>query len=162
MTAIAAILLPVLVMAPAIAGAPAAATATATQEELAAQVRAAETACAKSMADRNHAAFVSHLSDEAVFFSRRILRGKTAVAEGWKPFFDEPQAPFSWEPEQVQVLDSGTLAFSAGPVRDTEGHRTGTFNSVWRREAGGEWKIVFDHGCPPCDCGTAAEAPKKP
>jgi ketosteroid isomerase-like protein len=30
------------------------------------------------------------------------------------------------------------------------GLRVGTFNSVWRLEADGKWRIVFDKGCPPC------------
>lgn len=135
--------------------------AAATHEELAAQVRAAETAFARSMADRDHAAFVSHLSEEAVFFSGRVLRGKAAVASDWKRFYEGPKAPFSWEPEHVQVLDSGTLALSSGPVRDPGGKRVGTFNSIWRLESDGRWKIVFDNGCPPCDCGAAA-SPAKP
>src|SRR5262245_16173959 len=122
-------------------------------DELAAQVRAAETSFAKSMADRDHAAFTAHLSDEAVFFSRTVLRGKQAVADGWKPLFEGPKAPFSWAPEKVQVLDSGTLGLSSGPVYDPDGKRSGTFNSIWRLEADGRWKIVFDNGCPPCDCG---------
>ena len=139
----------------------AAAPVPATHEELAAQVRAAEIAFAKSMADRDHAAFVSHLADEAVFFGRGVLRGKAAVAEGWKLLFEGPQPPFSWEPEKVHVLDSGTLGLSSGPVRDPGGRRTGTYNSIWRREADGRWRIIFDNGCPPCDCGSA-ETPKKP
>ena len=139
----------------------AAAPIPATNEELAAQVRAAEMAFAKSMADRDHAAFVSHLSDEAVFFGRGVLRGKAAVAAGWKPLFDGAAPPFSWEPEKIQVLDSGTLGLSSGPVRDPGGKRTGTYNSIWGRDADGSWKIIFDNGCPPCDCGTA-ETPKKP
>lgn len=125
-------------------------------DALAAEVRATETAFAKSMADRDHAAFVAHLSDEAVFFSRAVLRGKTAVAEGWKPLYQGPKAPFSWQPEKVEVLESGTLALSSGPVFSPEGKRVGTFNSIWRREADGRWKIIFDNGCPPCDCGAAA------
>jgi ketosteroid isomerase-like protein len=120
---------------------------------LATQVRDTERAFAKTMADRNHAAFVSFLSDEAVFVGdAQTLRGRTAVAAGWKALYDEAQAPFSWEPERVEVLDSGTLALSSGPVRDPKGMRVGTFNSVWRREAGGSWKIVFDKGCPRCAC----------
>jgi ketosteroid isomerase-like protein len=119
---------------------------------LAAEVRDTERAFAKSMADRDHAAFVSFLSDEAVFMGPQALRGKQAIAAAWKPFYDAAQAPFSWDPDTVQVLDSGTLALSSGPVRDPEGKRVGTFNSVWRREAGGRWKIVFDKGCPPCEC----------
>jgi ketosteroid isomerase-like protein len=126
---------------------------------LAAEVRAAETSFAKSMADRDHAAFTAHLAEEAVFFSGKVLRGKAAVAEGWKRLYEEPKAPFSWEPEKVEVLDSGSLALSSGPVRDPEGKRVGTFNSIWRREADGRWKIIFDNGCPPCDCGPGSAKP---
>jgi ketosteroid isomerase-like protein len=106
------------------------------------------------MADRDAAAFRAFLSDEAIFVGRNgAMRGAKEVAAGWQRFFEGPQAPFSWEPDQVQVLDSGTLALSSGPVLDPSGKRIGTFNSVWRKEAGGKWKIVIDHGCPPCDCG---------
>src|SRR5207247_2178443 len=120
---------------------------------LANQVRETERAFARTMADRNHAAFVSFLSDEAVFVNQtQPMRGKQTIGEGWKAFYESPQPPFSWESELVEVLDSGTLALSSGPVRDPQGRRVGTFNSIWRREAGGSWKIVFDKGCPPCDC----------
>jgi ketosteroid isomerase-like protein len=123
-----------------------------TNERRALQVRAAETAFAKSMAARDAGAFASHVADEAVFFSGQgVLRGKAAVVAGWKRYFEGDKAPFSWEPEDVEVLDSGRLAFSSGPVHDPEGRRIGTFNSVWRRQADGRWKIVFDNGCPPCD-----------
>jgi ketosteroid isomerase-like protein len=123
----------------------------ASQAGLADQVRAAERAFAKSMADRDHAAFVSHLAEEAVFFgSQGVSRGRAAVAEAWKPLFEGAKAPFSWEPERVEVLDSGTLGYSSGPVRDPAGKTIGTYNSVWRKEADGTWKIVFDCGCPPC------------
>lgn len=151
-------ILALVAMALAAAAAPAAAPAP-DLAALAAEVRAAETAFAKSMADRDHAAFASHLADEAVFFSGKVLRGKAAVAEGWKRLYEGPKAPFSWEPEKVEVLDSGTLALSSGPVFAPDGKRAGTFNSIWRREPGGGWKIVFDNGCPPCDCGAAAEKP---
>lgn len=130
--------------------------AAATTAELAAQVRAAETAFAKSMADRDHAAFASRVAEEAVFFGGRgVLRGKEAVVAGWKPLYDGPKAPFSWAPEQVEVLDSGTLALSSGPVFDPDGKRSGTFSSIWRLEKDGQWRVIFDKGCPPCDCGAA-------
>ena len=117
------------------------------------QVRRAERAFAKTMADRDHDAFRSFLADEAIFVSgTRVLRGASEVAAGWKRFYEGAEAPFSWEPDQIQVLDSGTLALSSGPVLNPAGKRIGTFNSVWRRESGGRWKVVIDHGCPPCDC----------
>ena len=115
------------------------------------EVRATETAFAKTMAARDHAAFAAMLADETIFFgSTRVLRGKAAVSEGWARFFEGPDAPFAWGPERVEVLESGRLALSTGPVFDPAGHRTGTFNSIWRREDDGRWRIVFDNGCPPC------------
>ena len=135
-----------------------------TNADLKEQVRQTEIAFAKTMADRDHAAFASFLADETVFFGRGVLRGKQAVAEAWKRFYEGPKAPFSWAPERVEVLDSGTLAYSTGPVFEPGGKRSGTFNSTWRREKDGRWRIVFDSGCPPCDCAAAgaATAPTTP
>jgi len=117
------------------------------------ELREAETAFAQSMADRDHEAFVRHLDDETVFFSgEKVLRGKQAVAEAWRGFFEGEKAPFSWMPEAVAVLESGNLGLTSGPVFDPDGKRIGTFNSVWRRGADGAWKIVFDRGCPDCEC----------
>lgn len=134
-------------------GAASGARAAESNAELQVQVRETERAFAKTMADRDHAAFASFVSEEAVFFgSKGVMRGRKAVALGWKPLFEGPDVAFSWEPEQVEVLESGTLAISSGPVRDPQGKRTGAFTSVWRRERDGKWKIVLDKGCPPCAC----------
>jgi ketosteroid isomerase-like protein len=125
---------------------------------LAAEVRQTEVAFARTMADRDHAAFAGFLADEAVFVAEtRTLRGKAQVAEAWKRYYEGAKAPFSWEPARVEVLDSGSLALTSGPVYDPDGRRVGTFTSVWRREPSGSWRIVFDQGCPPCRC----EAPGK-
>jgi ketosteroid isomerase-like protein len=129
----------------------AAAAAPPGNEDLREQLRRAETAFAKTMADRDHAGFTSFLADETIFMGRSTLRGKAAVAAAWKGFYEGPKAPFSWKPERVEVLDSGALGMTSGPVYDGNGQRSGTFNSVWRREADGKWRIVFDIGCPPCE-----------
>lgn len=124
--------------------------------ELARQVEATERAFAATMAARDHAGFASFLAEETVFFgSTGAIRGRAAVAERWKKFYEAPDAPFSWEPRDVEVLDSGTLALTAGPVRDPSGKLIGTFMSIWRLEAPGRWRIVFDRGCDACDCGKA-------
>ena len=112
------------------------------------QVRAAETAFAKSMADRDLTAFTALLADDAVFWGGKgVSRGKVAVAADWKRFFNGPSAPFSWSPAEVEVLASGDLGFTSGPVLDPKGNRIGTFNSVWQRQSDGSWKIIFDKGC---------------
>lgn len=114
------------------------------------EVRERETAFARSMADRDLAAFTSFISPEAVFVGvGGTTRGPKEIAAAWKRFFDGPQAPFSWKPETVEVLPSGTLAMSSGPVFDPQGTRIGTFNSTWWRDGDdGLWRIIFDSGCP--------------
>ena len=119
-------------------------------EALRKQVADAERAFAKTMADRNFAAFTSFLSEEAIFYAgEKPIRGKQAVAADWKRFYEKPEPPFSWEPESVEVLDSGTLALSSGPVRSPDGKVFARFNSIWRLEAPGAWRVVFDKGSKP-------------
>jgi ketosteroid isomerase-like protein len=128
-------------------------TAAESREETVRQVRQAETAFAATMANRDYVRFTSFIAEEAIFFGRQgAVRGKAAVSQAWKGYFDGAQAPFSWEPTVVEVLDSGKLALTSGPVRDPKGKETGTFNSVWRREADGSWKVIFDKGCSACNC----------
>jgi ketosteroid isomerase-like protein len=120
-----------------------------TNQELIAQVRAAEVAFAGAMAKRDLDSFASHLAEEALFFGAKdVLRGKAAVVAGWKRYFEGATAPFSWAPQTVEVLASGTLGLTSGPVLDPGGKQIGTFSSIWRREADGRWKVVFDKGCP--------------
>jgi ketosteroid isomerase-like protein len=119
------------------------------------EVADTERAFAKTMADRDHLAFKSFLADDTIFFSgpgQTPIRGKQRVADAWQRFYEKPEAPFSWQPEQVQVLESGELALSTGPVRDSRGTLFATFTSIWRREAPGQWRIIFDKGNDICDC----------
>ncbi|MCW5656706.1 MAG: DUF4440 domain-containing protein [Burkholderiaceae bacterium] len=109
-----------------------------------------EVAFARTMAQRDLAAFERHLSPHTVFWSgtNKLLRGKAAVVEAWKRFYEGPQAPFSWEPDEVVVIGDGTLATSTGPVRAPDGKVVSRFRSVWRREPDGRWLIVLDRGEP--------------
>ena len=128
------------------------ATAKKTNQELADEVRAAETAFAKTMADRDLKAFATYVSPETIFFGGKgPIRGRDKVVEVWTRFYEGPTAPFSWAPETVEVLDSGTLALSSGPVRDPDGKLTNTFSSIWRLEKDGKWRVIFDKGCPVCE-----------
>jgi len=126
------------------------------REEARVAVMAAERAFAKSMADRDVEAFASWLSEESIFFTTPTpLRGKAAVLSYWSRYFTSKDAPFSWDPDQVEAVASGTLALSTGPVRDPAGNVIGRFNSIWRLEAPGRWRVVFDKG-------SSSPAPSKP
>jgi ketosteroid isomerase-like protein len=134
-----------------------------------AQVRATEAAFAQSMAERNHARFAQYIADEAIFFTpKEPLRGKQQVVDGWKRFFQSKEAPFSWRPDKVEVLASGNLALSTGPVFDPSGNLIAHFTSIWRQEAPGVWRIIFDKGeevaapTPPPTPPTSATPPLPP
>ncbi|TFW02978.1 nuclear transport factor 2 family protein [Oxalobacteraceae bacterium OM1] len=122
-------------------------------DDLKKQVADTERAFAATMAKRDFDAFRTFLADEAVFFSgTKPLHGKEEVAAWWKKYYEKPEAPFSWEPDEVEVLESGKLALSSGPARDPSGKTFGRFTSIWRLEAPNTWRIVFDKGNPVCDC----------
>lgn len=125
----------------------------ATLASLRAEVHAAETAFARSMAERRFEAFGEFIADDAVFLNGGApLRGKAAVLAGWKAYFDGALAPFSWAPDTVEVVGQGDLAQSIGPVRNPQGQVTARFYSTWRREGTGRWRVVLDNGYALCRC----------
>ena len=110
-------------------------------------VEAREVAFAKTMEDRDFDAFLSFVSPEAVFFNgNEPLRGHDAITQAWAPFFENEAAPFSWQPDVIEVLESGRLALSSGCVRGASGEILGRFNSIWRKDRDGQWRIIFDKG----------------
>ena len=122
--------------------------ASADPERWRAEVRAAECAFAQSMADRDFEGFARHLHEDAMFFAPGLRQGKAAVLEGWKPFYEAKQAPFSWAPDRVEVLRDGSLAYSTGLARDPQGRATNRFTSVWKQVAPGRWLVIIDNGVP--------------
>jgi ketosteroid isomerase-like protein len=126
------------------------ATAQSSLEAQRTEVFAAERAFARSMADRDFAAFGRYVAEDSVFFAGSTpLRGREAVLAAWRELFEGPAAPFSWEPDQVEVLAAGDLALSTGLVKNPEGVVTARFNSIWQRQPDGRWLVVFDKGSPP-------------
>jgi len=122
-------------------------------DRAAAEVRAAETAFAQSMADRDFEAFARFVADDAVFVSNgQPTLGKDAILAQWQAYFDGPQAPFAWSPDLVQTSAEGSLGYSTGLVTGPDGKAFARFASTWRRLPSGEWRVVFDHGHPLCNC----------
>ena len=120
--------------------------------ELTLQVRATEMAFAKTLADRDVKAFTRMIAPDVIWLADTTLRGPAQVLTRWQKYFDAARPPFSWTPEIVEVQEGGQLALSSGPVLDPDGKRIATYTSIWRREPGGEWRIIFDRGSPVCDC----------
>jgi ketosteroid isomerase-like protein len=128
---------------------PAAATPPSSDElqSLAKEVTAREQAFAQTLTDRRFDRFADFVATDAVFHgSAQLLVGREAVMDKWKPLYDGPNAPFSWEPDLVTVSADGRSALSTGPVRDASGHVVSRFMTIWQLEADGRWRVHVDQG----------------
>lgn len=118
-----------------------------TAEEARQEVTEAELAFARTMANRDLAAFGSFIAEDAVFINGdRPLRGRQAVVEAWAPLFQGAEAPFSWVPDRVEIAAGNSLGYTSGPVTSSSGRQTGWFHTVWQRQRDGSWRVVFDSG----------------
>ena len=109
--------------------------------------RAREVAFAKTMADRDFEAFLTFIAPDAVFFAgHRPQRGRTVIGDVRRSLFEGDGAPFSWGSDLVQVMDSGDVAFSSGPVTRPDGESTSQFNSIWLKADDEVWYVVLDKG----------------
>jgi ketosteroid isomerase-like protein len=132
-----------------------AAAALPSQAELAAivvDVKAAETAFAKTMADRRLDHFADFVAEDAVFVGAAMNIGRANVVEKWSGFFKSPQAPFSWAPDAVAVAADGRTAVSTGLAREAAGKVVSRFTSIWRKDPDGRWRVIVDQGVDACEC----------
>ena len=152
--------LPLLAIAPTLAQV---ASTVPSRQELVEQVRRAELAFAATVAGKRPEEFAAMIDETAVFLGARgeVARGRAEVVAAWQGLLGADAPEFVWHPEIVELSGDGTLGLSRGPWtlrgRDPQGNaieRTGTFTSIWRRQADGSWRVIFDAGCGPCpDCG---------
>jgi ketosteroid isomerase-like protein len=124
------------------------------------EVRCRETGFSQAVENRDMDAFRSFIDADARFVSNSVLRGVDDIAAAWSVFFGEDSPSIKWRPQIIEVLEDGRLALSRGPYRvatkDADGNpveQWGTFNSVWRLNDDGQWRVVLDAGSP------AAEPP---
>lgn len=96
------------------------------------------------------AAFLKHSAPEAIILApdptnAQAFYGKRPDGKGVK---------LQWWPEYAGIAASGDLGFTTGPfvVADDKGY--GHYFTVWKRQADGSWKWIFDGGV-----GNAARAP---
>lgn len=91
-------------------------------------------------------AFLAFLADDAVLMRPLPVNGKKFL-EG------QPSPPVTliWRPVHAEIAASGDMGYSTGPYevrprdpRQPTGH--GHFVSVWKKQADGAWKVVFDMG----------------
>lgn len=116
-------------------------------------VRCSEINFSKSVENGDPESFAALIDDDARFVGDSVTRGPEAIAAAWQVFFADNGPRIKWRPRIVEVLGDGTLALTRGPYRmttrdddDNVSEHWGTFNSIWRRQPDGRWKVVFDAG----------------
>ncbi|MDH5621105.1 MAG: DUF4440 domain-containing protein [Gammaproteobacteria bacterium] len=117
------------------------------------EVRCREIAFSQSVENQDAAAFATFIDADARFIGAGVQRGADAVVAAWSVFFGVAAPRIMWRPQYIEVLEDATLALSRGPfkmvVTEADGatkEHWGTYNSIWRKQDDGTWKIVFDAG----------------
>ena len=96
-------------------------------------------------------AFEFYAADDGVIRRRKkIVKGKEAIRE-WYQKDVQLYDTLRWEPTFIDVSKSGDLAYTYGNFTftylDTLGNQkknTGIFHTVWKRQADGNWRFVWD------------------
>jgi ketosteroid isomerase-like protein len=115
-------------------------------------VKAAETAFARTMADRRLDLFTDFVAEDAVFVGSATNIGRANVVQKWSALFKDPQAPFSWAPDAVVVAADGRTAISTGLARGPDGKVISRFTSIWRKDPDSHWRVIADQGVDACEC----------
>jgi uncharacterized protein (TIGR02246 family) len=118
-------------------------------------VRCQEIAFSLAAENRDAEAFAALIDPDARFVGNSVMKGVEQIVTAWSAFFAEDGPTIKWRPQFVEVLQEGKLALTRGPYRmtskDDEGNPVdhwGTFNSVWRLQDDGQWRVIFDAGSP--------------
>lgn len=120
-------------------------------DEAALRARITEWAGAAQAKDAGR--FVSFYADDAVVMMGNApdITGATAIREAIGAMMQDPAFALSFHPDSVVVARSGDLAYETGPYSMTmtgpdkkPATEKGHYVVVWRRQAGGEWKVAVD------------------
>ena len=96
-------------------------------------------------------AFAFYAADSGVIRrSKKIIKGKEAIKK-WYEKDVRPNETLTWSPTFVDVSRSGDMAYTYGDFVFTyfdslgnEKQNKGIFHTVWKRQADGSWRFVWD------------------
>jgi len=98
-------------------------------------------------------AFIHYAADDAVLMrGDQLISGKQKIREHFQSTTSAPRdEKLSWKPDFVDVSASGDLAYTYGNYTYSYTDSTGTtvehkgvFHTVWKRQADGSWRFVWD------------------
>ena len=109
----------------------------------------------QAVADRDLNRFLSFVAEAATFNggTPTEVHGRDAIAKDWAPFFEADGPRLTWIPTHAEVLGAGDLGYSVGSSEYRQAAaggqapvRRGQYLTVWRKQADGSWKVVYDTG----------------
>jgi ketosteroid isomerase-like protein len=109
-------------------------------------VRAADAEWSKVAGAKDLDKTVSYYADDAVVLppNQPMVTSKDGIRDLWKGFLDS-LTDISWKTTRVE--NSGNMAYLIGTYAMTmkDGTKdTGKYCEVWKKQAGGKWKVVAD------------------
>jgi ketosteroid isomerase-like protein len=115
-------------------------------EDLASLIQAERTFAHTSVTSGTRAAFLEFFAADGVVFDA----GPVNAHEVWEQ--RPAEGPMlAWGPEIADVSEAGDMGYTSGPYEvrmtpDADAVAWGHFISVWRRDAGGTWRVAADGG----------------
>jgi len=83
-------------------------------------------------------------------YAAKVKAARAKAGAGYKPGAN-PKFQLTWAPLKIEVSDDGTLGYTWGRYdaveRGNDGQAkttTGVYLTIWRRQADGSWKFVYD------------------
>ena len=119
------------------------------------QIMQADRDFAKSVTERNRETFLGFIAEATTFNGGTPgeIHGRDAVLKEWDAFFDPKGPSLTWAPQHGEVIGAGDVGYTVGrslfKQTGADGkvtERAGEYLTVWRRQADGSWKVVFDTG----------------
>ena len=118
-----------------------------------AAVLAAEKAFQDMVADKGIAIAFYYFADEDAVIKRQhdtLIKGRSNILKFYTAQ-NLKNATVTWKPDFVSVSKSGDMAYTYGKYlweRTTDAgaktSSTGVFHTVWKKQADGSWKYVWD------------------
>ena len=109
----------------------------------------------QAVADRDLKRFLSFVGEPATFNGGMSgeVHGRDAVAKDWAPYFQANGPRLTWKPTKAEILGHGDLGYTVGswerrpaPAGGQAPVTRGNYLTVWRKQADGAWRVVFDTG----------------
>jgi ketosteroid isomerase-like protein len=121
-------------------------------EARAPELEQADRAFAADTARRGAAGWTDWFDAEGAMWQGKAGRvaGKDAIFAAMHESLDHPGVRLDWTPRASGLAPAGDLGFTVGDwtFAGPDGKARGAYVTVWRKQADGHWRVLFDTGDP--------------